>query len=340
MDSQTVLRWIYSRTCKFEVFVHNRIKKILRNTSRKQWRFVTGEDNPADMCSRGIEPGNFNDLLKFHQGPLFLYYDSSEWNTWPTEESLEPDDCDVNVIRVCSIKLEREEHAIDNCVGKFSSLVRIQRVLGWCLRFVHNARAKAKGIELRNGELDVDETSRALTLCIKRAQEISFQEEVHCLLKGLELPNRSKLRPFKPFIDGLGQLRIGGRLVNAPVDYAAQHPVLLPADQLVTHRIIWDQHIRNYHLKTERLLCHLRSRFWILSGRKTVKSTINKCIPCKRRDVKPVPPIMASLPKHRLTPFLPAFTYTGVDYFGPLTVTMGGRGRRHEKKDGSVSSRA
>ena len=33
MDSQTVLRGIYSRTCKFEVFVHNRIGKILRESS-------------------------------------------------------------------------------------------------------------------------------------------------------------------------------------------------------------------------------------------------------------------------------------------------------------------
>ena len=41
---------------------------------------------------------------------------------------------------------------------------------------------------------------------------------------------------------------------------------------------------------------------------------------------------MASLPAHRLTPFLPAFSYTGIDYFGPLTVKVGGRGRRHEKR--------
>jgi len=42
VDSQTVLRWIHSRTCKFEVFVHNRVGKILRNTKRTQWRYVAG----------------------------------------------------------------------------------------------------------------------------------------------------------------------------------------------------------------------------------------------------------------------------------------------------------
>jgi hypothetical protein len=167
---------------------------------------VAGKDNPVDMCSLGIEPVNFNDLLKFHQGPLFPYYDSAEWNTWPTEEIPEPDDCDVNVIHVFSLKTEKEEHVIDKCVEIYSSQVRIQRVVGWCLRCINTARNKMKGTKLKCGELDVDETGRALALCITRAQQISFIEEVHCLLKGLELPNWSKLRPLKPFIDVLGQL--------------------------------------------------------------------------------------------------------------------------------------
>ena len=41
---------------------------------------------------------------------------------------------------------------------------------------------------------------------------------------------------------------------------------------------------------------------------------------------------MDPLPTHRLTAFLPAFAYTGIDYFDPLTVKVGGRGRRHEKR--------
>ncbi|XP_057369646.1 uncharacterized protein LOC130690762 [Daphnia carinata] len=86
------------------------------------------------------------------------------------------------------------------------------------------------------------------------------------------------------------------------------------------------------YVKTERLLTDLRSSFWILSGRKVVKSVINNCWPCKRTSAKPNPPLMASLPIHRLTPHLPPFTYTGIDYFWPLTVRVGGRGRRHEKR--------
>ncbi|KZS19687.1 Uncharacterized protein APZ42_013850 [Daphnia magna] len=66
--------------------------------------------------------------------------------------------------------------------------------------------------------------------------------------------------------------------------------------------------------------------------RKVMKSVANNCLPCKRRSSKPIPPLVASLPVHRLPPYLLPFTYTIVDYFGPLTVQVSGRGCRHEKR--------
>jgi len=56
-DSQTVLRWLNSKDCKFEVFVANRAGKILNNTEAVQWHHVPGVNNPADACIRGIPPG-------------------------------------------------------------------------------------------------------------------------------------------------------------------------------------------------------------------------------------------------------------------------------------------
>ncbi|XP_057371747.1 uncharacterized protein LOC130692630 [Daphnia carinata] len=329
-DSQTVLRWIHSKTCRFEVFVNNRIGKILRNTARRQWRHVAGDSNPADLCSRGIDPKDVDELAYFHRGPSFLTLDPSEWYTW--EEIADPEERDINVIRVLAVKTEDENHAIDRCVARFSSLVKIQRVLAWSTKFTNNVRARLREEKPMGGELTVEEMVISLTKCIVRAKELAFAEEVYALRKNLELPLRSKLRNFKPFLDEDGQMRIGGRILLAPIDYAAKHPILLPASQLLTKRIIWDYHVRNIHVKTERLLTDLRSRYWILSGRKVVKSVLNNCWPCKRTSAKPSPPLMASLPVHRLTPHLAAFTYTGIDYFGPLTVRVGGRGRRHEKR--------
>ncbi|XP_045036474.1 uncharacterized protein LOC116932504 [Daphnia magna] len=251
-DSQTVLRWIYSRTCKFEVFVNNRVGKILRNTNRRQWRHVAGVKNPADLCSRGIDPQNVNELFQFHQGPQFLQLDPSEWNNWV--DIAEPEESDVNVIRILAIKTEDENHPVDQCVKNCSSLLRYQRVLAWCLRFVRNTQSRKHGDKLTVGELTVLEMSTSLVICVKRAQALSFKEEIYALRKNLELPLTSKLRPFKPFLDDVGQLRVGGRIHHAPVDYSAKHPILLPRDQLLTQRIVWDHPVKNLHVKAETLL--------------------------------------------------------------------------------------
>ena len=50
---------------------------------------------------------------------------------------------------------------------------------------------------------------------------------------------------------------------------------------------------------------------------------------CKIAKAQPVNPLMASLPEDRLTPYNRPFTFTGLDYFGPVMVTIG---RRVEKR--------
>ena len=49
---------------------------------------------------------------------------------------------------------------------------------------------------------------------------------------------------------------------------------------------------------------------------------IKYCIDCQRRKAKLLDHYMASLPKDRITPDKPAFTYVGTDYFGPLQVKV------------------
>lgn len=62
-----------------------------------------------------------------------------------------------------------------------------------------------------------------------------------------------------------------------------------------------------------------------------MKSVRRACQECKIRDAKPVAPEMADLPPARLASFTRPFSYIGIDYFGPMMVTVG---RRNEKRWG------
>lgn len=72
----------------------------------------------------------------------------------------------------------------------------------------------------------------------------------------------------------------------------------------------------------ERTLAETRHLYWIPRGRLTIQGILNKCFICKRFKAKPLEPMMASLPSYRMQPFLPVFTHTGVDFFGPFQVSI------------------
>lgn len=77
-------------------------------------------------------------------------------------------------------------------------------------------------------------------------------------------------------------------------------------------------------------LTELRSKFWLVKGRQTVKKLLHDCVTCRRYEGKaykaPPPP---PLPDFRVKT-APAFTFTGLDYAGPLYVKEAKR--KTEKK--------
>ena len=74
-------------------------------------------------------------------------------------------------------------------------------------------------------------------------------------------------------------------------------------------------------------LAFLREKVWVTNGKSLIRSVLRNCSYCKGMNTKPKLPL-GELPRQRLSIGLPAFTNTGIDYFGPLTIKQSKQTRK------------
>jgi hypothetical protein len=83
------------------------------------------------------------------------------------------------------------------------------------------------------------------------------------------------------------------------------------------------------HSGIRQTLVTLRERFWVLRGREAVKINLRKCIICQKHEgIAFKPPSAPDFPTERVS-MEPPFTFTGLDFAGPLYV-------RSEKEKQSI----
>jgi len=92
-------------------------------------------------------------------------------------------------------------------------------------------------------------------------------------------------------------------------------------------------HCKNHHCGREQLLSCIHERYWIVNGKSIIRKIIKECLYCKRRRVNPKNQLMSNLPYERTSSNQPPFTYTGVDYFGPITIKQSKRTRSTQGTD-------
>ena len=81
-------------------------------------------------------------------------------------------------------------------------------------------------------------------------------------------------------------------------------------------------HQSYHHLGFDIVRAQVGHMYIILKICATFRTIRYQCILCQKRDAAIVNPIMADLPKARLDYLEPAFNNCGVDYFGPLFVSI------------------
>lgn len=307
-DSRTVLSWIHALDLK-DTFVINRVSQIRENLPEVSWRHVSGADNPADCLSRGLTPRKLEKHSLWFQGPDWLRGAEEEWPIG----KIKPFAVESMIVAENSLGLmsqEAKRHPLLQLAENCSSWQKILRVTVWVLRFL-------KYLPKRKFMAVSDLHEAEMTL-VKLVQAEHFSKEIELMRKGCVI--KGPLRKLKPIFHQ-GILRVGGRLENSNLTYSGKHPILLPSKEKVVERLIDFQHVINLHAGSYLLESLIRQKYWILRARDAVRRQVHRCVKCYRLRPISLAPLMADLPTPRVTPTT-AFLHTGVDYFGPIKITM------------------
>ncbi|XP_049286210.1 uncharacterized protein LOC125765292 [Anopheles funestus] len=283
-DSTIVLDWLASPAYNWATYVANRVAHVQELTKGHKWLHVKGEDNPADDISRGLLPSDLVKRSRWFQGPSWLKQQRAVFTSAPRKQS----SIDEIPERKKMVSMTVSAVNLNPLLERFSSYWKTLRVTVYCLRFIR--RCQGKRIEY--GFIKCGEYVEAKQTLIRALQHKEFKEEIGLLLKNRPITASSKLKRLRPFVDKSGILRVGGRLRNADMKYAAKHPIILPGKCHFSRIVAAAYHEMSLHAGPQLTLAALRQEFWPLNG-KTL------------------------MPKQRISPSRP-FSTVGVDYCCPM----------------------
>ena len=309
-DSMISLSWIRNRARTFKTFVATRVGEIQSNTDPSKWRHISGEDNIADVLSRGLKASELNG--SWENGPDFLRQQRQQWPEEVKVESSSPDADFEKERRRETMVLAASQSCDVVDYKRFSSWRKLVRVTALVLKFVKKLKAN-----LRN---KAKETNEGLTPTEIEEGEMYIIKSVQKSLKARI--EKGELKSLSPFIDDNGVIRVGGRIDRAIASFEQKHPVLLPYGHPVSMLITRHVH-ENGHSGVAATMAKIRLKYWILRGHKLAKTVKYRCTRCRVFQHKTEIQEMAELPKERLALNTPPFHFTSCDYFGPLSVRVG-----------------
>ena len=325
-DSKIVLTWIKSETHQFRQYVAHRVEEIHELTQTHEWRHIPTKLNVSDDATRDEKKPDLSSGSRWFLGPDFLLQLEMKWPNENITASNNPNDVELKKVFINHM---RAEHWVLPNPENYSSWRRLIRVTGWIIFFVRRLKKLPT-----SASMGMKEIKQAETLWIKKSQRDSFSHEIHDLQKNKSVDSTSKLKCLSPYLDSNEIIRIRGRIDRATnVTDDTKRPMILDPNHPVARLIIDQYHHDALHQGQEYVVNELRQKYWILRVRVAVRSSWARCRVCQQRRAIPSEIEMSPLPECRLQSRVRPFTFTGLDFFGPLTVTVG---RHHEKRYGAL----
>ena len=306
VDSEIVRAMINKDSYGFRTFAANRIGEIQDSTDKKNWYWVEGSLNIADVATRALSAKVKLDVdSEWQRGPYFLSRPVEEW----------PIRSETNVGALPEVKrsfvgavskLASSSIASKIEVDRFSKLNRLLRTTAMIGKLYQKFKKGGKKEDVR--DLHPQDISEAEKTWIKYVQEDMYSE----IEKGT-------YRKLLPTVED-GVIVVGGRAERWMYStWNREKFVLLPGKHRFSWLVAQKAHIESGHLALESTVARIRSRYWIMGVRKMVRTIIGICKTCKMKFKKLESQRMSSLPIERLKPS-PPFQNVGLDFFGPFPI--------------------
>ncbi|XP_065093953.1 uncharacterized protein LOC135714509 [Ochlerotatus camptorhynchus] len=335
-DSKDVLCWLASDHRRYSQFVAFRVSEILESTDVNEWRWVPTKQNVADEGTKWIRVPDFSSDSRWFRGPDFLKEDEHGWPVTPsfkksTDEEIRPH------LLIHAMQMDPVIRVQD-----YSKWIPLLRRTAYIFRYVENLRRSMRKEQRTSGPLIQQELAKAENYLFRLAQSEAYADEIATLSTrdSTTDPQRKIVRndPLfrSAFLDDNGVARVRGRTKACSfVDRDAVEPIILPRHHHITRLIVSDTHERLNHQNHATIINELLQRYRIPRLKATYYAIRKDCQQCKNDQARPQPPMMGDLPQSRLAAFSRPFTYMGVDYFGPILVSVG---RRSEKRWGVLAT--
>ncbi|XP_058827183.1 uncharacterized protein LOC131687148 [Topomyia yanbarensis] len=182
-DSTITIQWLQAPPHTWKTFVANRVSEIQANTHGYRWSHIAGNENPADLVSRGMSVEEFLASYLWKYGPEWLRLSEKHWpETAPIPAVLD----NVEIRRVVAPILRTKPFS-NPIFCRYSSFSKLVRVTAHCLRFVRNIREKARAqpqdstVQGAGKLLTTQQLSDAEIRLIQLAQIDAFKQEINDL---------------------------------------------------------------------------------------------------------------------------------------------------------------